>query len=93
MGAVIARVLLLALLVLPLGACSTEEKQWYKPGGNYTMAEFQKDEASCTKNKVLDEDCLKNLGWIQLSADPYRGSPPMTGGGTPANAKERYAPK
>ena len=92
MCAVIARRFLLVVLALPLAACSsTEEKQWYKPGGNYTMAEFQRDETSCTKNRVLDEDCLKNLGWVQLTTDAYRGSPPMQGGGAPA--KERYAPK
>jgi len=93
MCAVIPRRLLLVVLALPLAACSTEEMQWYKPGGNYTMTEFNRDEASCTNNKVVDEDCMKNLGWVLLSADPYRGSPPMQGGGTPANAKERYAPK
>ena len=45
-------------LVTFLGACSLDpEKQWYKPGGNYTAAEFDRDSKACTKSRVLDEEC------------------------------------
>ena len=92
MSAMSARVFALLAIALSLSACvPDQEKQWYKPGGNYTTAEFERDQASCTKDKKLDEDCLRALGWVSLSADPYRGAAPMQGGGTPS--KERYAPK
>ena len=90
MGAVARRIFLLAVTALSLTACASEPlKQWYKPGGNYTMAEFQRDEAACTQNKVLDEECLKARGWTALSADRDKGPAPMQGG--PGTAKPRFA--
>jgi hypothetical protein len=81
MIAVIRPVFLLATLALGLGACSTEpEKQWYKSGGNYTVAEFRRDRDACTRNNVLDEECMKERGWIAISADIDKGPPPMKGG-------------
>jgi hypothetical protein len=33
------------------------------------VAEFQRDQAECTKDHVLDEMCMKHRGWIPLSPD------------------------
>ena len=83
---------LLALTILSLAACASEpEKQWYRPGGNYTTADFRRDEADCTKNKRLDEECLRERGWIAISADQDVDTR-MQGG--PGLAKPgRFAPK
>ena len=92
MTAVIRRIFFLGVTVLSLNACgSGSDKQWTKAGENYTVAEFQRDQTECTKGKVLDEDCMKDRGWIAISADRDKGPPPMQGGGTPA--KPRSAPK
>ncbi len=93
MNAVARRIVLLALTVLSLTACASDpEKQWYKPGGNYTVAEFQRDQADCTKSRVLDEECLKERGWIAISADKDETVRMQGGlGGTPKPG--RYAPK
>ena len=94
MSGVARLIFLLAVTVLSLTArASDPEKQWYKPGGNYTVAEFQRDRADCTKNKVLDEECLKERGWIAISADTDKGPPPMKGGLGDAPKPGRYAPK
>ena len=92
MTGVIRRVLFLVVAALSLTACSSEpEKQWYKPGRNYSVADFERDQTACTKNKVLDEECMTDRGWVAISADTDKGPPPMQGGPTPA--KPRYAPK
>jgi hypothetical protein len=93
MALVVRRIFFLAVVVLSLNACSSEpEKQWYKPGRNYTVAEFQRDQAECTKNKALDEECMKERGWIAISADTY-SVPPMKGGLQDSGKPGRYAPK
>ena len=74
MRVMVRRIFLLLIAVLSLVACGGREKQWYKPNQNYTVAEFQRDEAACTKDGVLDEECLKQRGWIAISAD--RDKPP-----------------
>jgi len=64
---------LLPIAALILTACSEAppEKQWYKPNVNYTAADFERDRATCTdkKTKTLDEDCMKDRGWVALGAD------------------------
>ena len=92
MTTVLARIVLLVAVALSLTACgSGPERQWYKPGRNYSVAEFERDQADCTKNKVLDEECMTDRGWVAISADQDKGPPPMQGGGTPS--KTRVAPK
>ena len=44
-------------------------RQWYKPNVNYTVDEFKRDRDGCTKDKVLDEPCMKERGWIPLTSD------------------------
>jgi hypothetical protein len=92
MTTVLRRLFFLAVIVLSLGACSSgPQKQWYKPGGNYTMAEFDRDEKACMKDSRLDEACMKERGWIAISADEDKGPPPMQGG--PPPGRPSYAPK
>jgi len=71
------------LVMLPfiaaLTACaSSAEKQWYKPGGDYTVQDFQRDRTACEKSGQLDEDCLRQRGWLPLSADKEQPPPPPT---------------
>jgi hypothetical protein len=83
----IAAVVLALGLALPLGACSLDpEKQWYKPSGSYTSADFDRDTKACTKDRVLNEDCLKQRGWASLSGDVVRKVQEKP----PAGAANRY---
>jgi hypothetical protein len=60
----------LALGVLLTGCQSLEpERQWYKPSGDYSAAEFERDSKACTKDRVLDAQCLEQRGWVSLSGD------------------------
>jgi hypothetical protein len=66
----IRTLLLLGVLVAVAVACTTfDERQWYKPNVDYTVAEFKRDEATCTVNKQLNEDCLRGRGWLPLGGD------------------------
>jgi hypothetical protein len=77
----------LVALALPLGACSLDpEKQWYKPNGSYTSAEFDRDTKACTKNRELDETCLKQRGWVPLSGDIVKKAQEKP----PSGASNRY---
>jgi len=62
--------LLVAASLTPVG-CSTErDRQWYKPGANYTVTEFTRDRDECTrKSGELDEQCMKQRGWVPLTSD------------------------
>ncbi len=69
--------LLVLLLGSAFGCASSDERLWYKPGGNYTTAEFNRDRDACTKGNKLDEECLKAKGWVTVSPDrPTQTAPP-----------------
>ncbi len=78
MTTVIPRVCLLLLIVssVVLAACSSErDRQWYKPASNYTVAEFTRDRDECTKDRILDEQCMKDRGWVPLTGDRQGPAP------------------
>jgi hypothetical protein len=76
--------LILVIAAVALAGCAAEpDKQWYK-ASSYTVAEFQRDRDACTKNGVLDEPCLRQRGWIPLSADKEKPVQP------PEPVKGRY---
>ena len=54
---------------LLVGCGSDRDRQWYKPNANYTVDEFKRDRDSCTKDKELDEACMKQKGWVPLTSD------------------------
>jgi predicted component of type VI protein secretion system len=74
----VMRAFLLCCTVLGLlTACRATEKQWYKPNAEYTVAEFQRDRASCETNGQLDEECLRQRGWVSLTPDKEKALPPI----------------
>ncbi len=55
---------LLILTLVPFAGCgAAEERKWYKPNANYSVADFQRDRTECTKGGDLDEDCLRQRRW------------------------------
>ena len=71
----VMRAFLLCCVVLALTACGSSEKQWYKPNTEYTVAEFQRDRAACEKNGQIDEECLRQRGWVSLTPDKDKPLP------------------
>ena len=77
-------VAVLALGIFLAGCQSLEpERQWYKPSGDYSAAEFERDSKACTKERVVSEQCLQQRGWVSLSGDrvPKRKETPPAGSG------------
>jgi len=54
-----------------LAGCAQPDRQWYKPGAAYTLAEFERDQQACTRARELDEACMKARGWVPLTGDRY----------------------
>lgn len=61
--------LFLALVAAATGCSSHAETQWYKPNADYTVAEFERDRRACTRDRKLDETCLRARGWVSLTGD------------------------
>jgi len=68
--------LLTAFLLIGSSGCTREpERQWYKIGQPYSLAEFQRDRTECTREKRLDFDCMRARGWRDVSPDRPAPSP------------------
>ncbi|HEY7040773.1 MAG TPA: hypothetical protein VID28_18050 [Methylomirabilota bacterium] len=71
--------------ILSLVGCSTErDRQWYKPSAAYTVDEFKRDRDACTTSNTLDEQCLKERGWVPLTSDKPADNAPK-----PASSQTR----
>ena len=72
----------LSAAVLVAAGCgfftSEPERQWYKPGGRYTVEEFKRDRAACTQSRKVDVECMKARGWVYFSADVQPTPSPTT---------------
>lgn len=78
MSAMIGRYCLLLIVssVTLVGCSSEHDRQWYKPGTNYTTAEFNRDRDGCTTKNELNEQCMKEKGWVPLTSDRPADSGP-----------------
>jgi hypothetical protein len=62
------RTILLALgLLAALGSCTSTRREWMKIGQTYTVEEFRRDFAQCTRGRELDEACMRERGWVDMS--------------------------
>jgi hypothetical protein len=66
--------LMVVLLVLGLGGCVSEERQWMKLNEKYTVQDFRRDTDACTQSGKLDEGCLRAKGWVDVG--PTKGEKP-----------------
>jgi hypothetical protein len=59
-----------------LAACSTPtEREWMKVSERYTVADFRRDYAECSRGGTLDESCMRNRGWVPVSAGKAEKTP------------------
>jgi len=69
-GARAGVVLVAAVFLAEVSGCARQpERQWYKIGQPYSMAEFQRDRAECTRGRQLDFACMRARGWVDVSPD------------------------
>lgn len=63
-------------VALVAAACARDDRQWMKPTGNYTTAEFQRDYAECSRGGRLDEACMRARGWVSVKGQKSEDKPP-----------------
>jgi hypothetical protein len=71
-------VLIVAVAAVVFAGCASDDRDWMKLNEKYTIADFQRDLKTCTKNDTVDDACMKRLGWVSVSkgrdekpSDPY----------------------
>jgi hypothetical protein len=61
------RVPLVLLLLAVLAGCATDEREWMKLDSKYTVEDFRRDRAACTKDGKLNDVCMRARGWLAVN--------------------------
>jgi hypothetical protein len=59
--------LALSVFALALAGCGGDDREWMKINQRYTTEEFQRDYKACSPRSTLDEGCMRNRGWVEVS--------------------------
>jgi hypothetical protein len=65
----------IAVGVLVAGCASEPDRQWMKVNQKYTVEEFRRDYATCRRGGKLDEPCLRNRGWVDVTQPATKETP------------------
>jgi hypothetical protein len=57
----------LATAMAGLAGCAESSREWMKVNDRYTVEEFRRDHAECSKGGRLDDACMRSRGWVDVS--------------------------
>lgn len=59
-----------------LSACgSADNREWMKVNERYTVEDFRRDHAACSKGGKLDDACMRSRGWVDVRSDTMEKPP------------------
>ncbi|MBI2217823.1 MAG: hypothetical protein HYU51_11040 [Candidatus Rokubacteria bacterium] len=62
--------------VLAIASCASEpEREWMKVNERYTVEQFRRDHAECSRKGKLDEACMHARGWVDVKRPAEKPSP------------------
>jgi hypothetical protein len=71
---VVLGVVLAGALAGSIAGCAESNREWMKVNDRYTVEEFRRDHADCSKGGRLDDGCMRSRGWVDVS--PKGEKPP-----------------
>jgi hypothetical protein len=62
--------------VLAIAGCAESERDWMKVNERYTVEQFRRDHAECSRTGKLDEACMHARGWVDVKRPAEKAAPP-----------------
>ena len=57
-----------AVLAVVLTGCASEPtRDWMKVSEKYTVEDFRRDYAACSRSGKLDDACMRDRGWVDVA--------------------------
>jgi len=47
--------------------CGEVDRKWMKLSGNYTTEDLRRDISACTRDRVLNDRCMEDRGWVVMN--------------------------
>lgn len=54
-------------LAAVVAGCAADEREWMKVDQKYTTEEFRRDYRACSKGGKLDDECMRDRGWVAVT--------------------------
>jgi hypothetical protein len=68
---------------LLLAACaSSDDREWMKLNERYSVEDFRRDHAACSKGGTLDDTCMRSRGWVDVRSNASEKAPELKRRGT-----------
>ncbi|MBI1736861.1 MAG: hypothetical protein HYR51_16965 [Candidatus Rokubacteria bacterium] len=66
-----------------LAACaSSDDREWMKVNERYSVEDFRRDHAACSKSGKLDDACMRSRGWVDVRSSATDKAPELKKRGT-----------
>jgi hypothetical protein len=62
------RILLVAAPFVVAACAASDDREWMKVNERYTVQDFRRDHAECSRSGKLDDNCMRGRGWVDLRA-------------------------
>lgn len=76
--------------VLMVAGCASDQRDWMKINTPYTVEEFRRDYAECSRKGKLDEECMRSRGWVDVSREAEKAPPAAPDRGRMSPPRQRY---
>ena len=64
------------------GCTSVDDREWMKVNERYTVDEFRRDHAACSRDGKLDDACMRSRGWVDVKSGATEKPPELKRRGT-----------
>lgn len=62
-----AMIVALVAVAVSTAGCGQTDRKWMKLSGNYTTDDLRRDLTACTRDKVLNDKCMEDRGWVSMN--------------------------
>jgi hypothetical protein len=64
-------------------ACTaSDNREWMKVNERYSVEEFRRDHAECSRSGKLDDACMRSRGWVDVRGNTSDRAPEFKRRGT-----------
>ena len=58
---------IVVLVIAAVAGCGEVDRKWMKLSGNYTTEDLRRDLTACTRDRVLNDRCMEDRGWVVMN--------------------------
>jgi hypothetical protein len=82
---------LIAVLAVVVAGCASEPtRDWMKVSDKYTVEDFRRDYAACSRGGKLEDSCMRDRGWVDVARPADKPSEQGSSSKSVPSSSRRY---